>query len=418
MKIISTMLGLLLCIAGGLSAQEVDPRMKKDLEVMERIVKEMFNSSEPKFRGDAKAEYTEGYGIVISTPSKSYEVFAPAVRTHNHNGTTIITRKDFEKRDGRSGNEGDAVEDLMRKFISSYGDLASGLQRGEKLLMVYEQGGSSRDIGIYFGEESDETKITAMVTKEDLESFRKGSLSENDFQDKIEVKINDSSTGGSAFEYKMLGNILRDILGESSEDSFHINVGDDDEDEKRVVRINGFGRKARVTHQVLDGYGVTYQLKLPSNQIMSFRTNGRGRVKKISKLELEEDENGEEYEKTHDKHFMDSYSNAQSEIKEAMIEYGRTLRDMDASEQLIVKLDMGGCYDCDAPAEVSFQVKKSVLESYDRREIDLDKAIAQIKVTESGKASDVDIRLPFFLDMDQSNFKFNFDWDEEDWDWN
>jgi len=77
---------------------------------------------------------------------------------------------------------------------------------------------------------------------------------------------------------------------------------------------------------------------------------------------------------------MENYQNLENSLKEAMIEYGRTLNNLEDSNFLILNIDLSDCRNCELPDGKKLMVKGSVLKEYDARKIEMDEALRQIQL--------------------------------------
>jgi hypothetical protein len=81
-----------------------------------------------------------------------------------------------------------------------------------------------------------------------------------------------------------------------------------------------------------------------------------------------------------DKKVKELYPVFESELKENILDYGRTLKSLDDNEQLIVDVSMTKCTGCGIPASLEVAVKASVLKDFNAGKLDRSVALSKIEV--------------------------------------
>jgi hypothetical protein len=74
------------------------------------------------------------------------------------------------------------------------------------------------------------------------------------------------------------------------------------------------------------------------------------------------------------------YPAFESDLRNFLIDYGRTIRSLDENEFLILKVRLTQCEACTIPKSIEVKIKGAVLFQYDRQEITRDKALAAIEI--------------------------------------
>ncbi|MBX2843484.1 MAG: hypothetical protein KTR26_17060 [Flammeovirgaceae bacterium] len=376
-----------------------DQRMERDLKVMEEILTELFTSkfSDGNSRfGNTKAEasYIKGYGIMLKTPkisrnraltySTSYTI-SNGRNTERNRDSQYSYKIDF---DSLTKAKNEEVISLMQSFLSLYGDLASGLNPDEKIFIQFDQknspgngfntyrvnGNSDIVIASTNGFESKSTdQITAEVKFKDIVQFKLGKLTKEVFEKKIDIKTIGKNTD-EQLEYKVLSKIFHSIF---------------ENEQKGMFTTSGkpflSREESSVNFQVLSGFGVVYKINLhyPSQVVVRNRENGKDKDDIAITIK-----NGTELSEKRDKEMEEAYPIFLENIKAGMVEYGRTLRSVNADEMLLVEVEIPACKACKIPSKAVLSIKKSILEYYDSRKISLEEAKKKINVTTTGKASE------------------------------
>ncbi|WP_020532782.1 hypothetical protein [Flexithrix dorotheae] len=374
-----------------------DDRMEKDLKVMEEILTELFMSKFGDGRnnhfGEKKAEasYIKGYGIMLKLPQISqYRGFTYSSNYVISTGRNTKRNKDPEysfKYDLDSLTEAHnaKVIALMKSFLSLYGDLAGGLNPDEKIFIQYNpkntpgngfstyhvSGNPDVIIASVDDLESKSTdQITAEVKYQDILQFKSGKQSKEAFEKKINIK-SIGKNNEEQLEYKILSRIFQSIFEKEQEGMFSTSG-------KPFLSP----QESAVSFQVLSGFGVVYKIQLyyPSQVVVKNKGNDDDFAITIK--------NGNELSEKRDQEMEKAYPKFLEEIKSGIVEYGRTLRSVNAEEMLLVEVEIPACKACEIPSRVVLSVKKSILESYDSRKISLEEAKKKINITPAGKASE------------------------------
>lgn len=81
-----------------------------------------------------------------------------------------------------------------------------------------------------------------------------------------------------------------------------------------------------------------------------------------------------------DKKVKELYPVFESELKENILDYGRTLKSLNDNEQFIVDVTMTKCKGCGIPATLELAVKASVLKDFNAGKLDKNAALSKIEV--------------------------------------
>ncbi|MEM6801620.1 MAG: hypothetical protein AAF696_09450 [Bacteroidota bacterium] len=391
-----------------LPAQDTKSRMDEDLKMMKKVLNEVFRSGNPdkeRLQVRAKysdAQYIEGFGILLRTPlfyesGRNY-IRLNGVATNSAQAlvigaNTTDTVEYSEAPEGILNKQGEISRDkidaekikLMTYFLMNYGDLAKELPKNEKIMLVYgNRETQSRTISVFPGQDNVQIKgerppgtITMSVDKNEIDRFRAKDLSEEAFKKALYIE-NLAPNSEKKMAYNILGGILKDLVSE------HKIVSGSELDEFYIARgyvAAGYNSKTKLNHEVLPGYGVVYNLALRGDIYGILKGGRRGRIKRS----IEDDKSSQSMR---DKGVDSIYQVLVPKLQEAMIEYGRTLRDLKSGEWLSVSLKIPSCEACEAPSVIEINVPQKTLEAYDSRSISLDTAISRMDVRAKGKAKE------------------------------
>jgi hypothetical protein len=83
---------------------------------------------------------------------------------------------------------------------------------------------------------------------------------------------------------------------------------------------------------------------------------------------------------TREKKVKEIYPIFENELKENMVEYGRTLKSLKDEESLIFNVTLTKCVNCGIPSTLELSIKSSVLKEYGAGKIDKASALSKVFV--------------------------------------
>lgn len=413
---ISAFLLLTIVCLQPIKAQNTDyMRMEENLKMMKKVLSEVFRSGNPNTdllqvrSRNTDAQYIQGFGIVMHTPlfyRNGRNAITLSGRAHSGQNVIVWPDRDrvledvapkadsdgYEELEEEKGISQDEIDkkkiELMTYFLMNYGDLANELPKDEKILLVYGHNGTESShnyqVATIFSEESSNSPekkgpgtITVAIEKKEVDRFRRKELSEEGFKKALKV-TNLKPDNKKRMAYHILGQILQDVVAEHSLGGHsHWDSRNNMQAQYRIA--TNLGGKPKISYQILAGYGAVYQIQNRSSILGVYGRSKKGK----SRVYI----NGnEETAVSLDKRIDSSYQAMVPEVQKAIIEYGRTLRDLGKDEWLSVKIEIPGCENCESPAVVEMNVPQKVLEDYDSRSISLDTAIGRMEVRGKGQA--------------------------------
>jgi hypothetical protein len=73
------------------------------------------------------------------------------------------------------------------------------------------------------------------------------------------------------------------------------------------------------------------------------------------------------------------------DIKETMLDYGRTLRNLSPDQVILLSVALPACKGCNVPERANVSVKRSVLEAYESNKMSRQQALEAISIGEKEK---------------------------------
>jgi hypothetical protein len=85
-------------------------------------------------------------------------------------------------------------------------------------------------------------------------------------------------------------------------------------------------------------------------------------------------------QQTRDKKVKELYPAFEKEVKENVLEYGRTLKSLKEDEVLVFNITITKCEKCEIPSSLELSVKNAVLNEYSAGKITKDAALAKFNI--------------------------------------
>ncbi len=248
-------------------------------------------------------------------------------------------------------------EEVMITFMTDYADLIGQLQPDERI-MIKQKAPYSSEVVVWRGTSGSTQKIenkpsgiSAEVLRKDVAAFKSGKISQDEFVKR--VKIEKSETQKKVPDLEMFSGIIEKYYGYDLSETFYA--------------------ESKPRYELLEGYGVIFHIKASSpNQFSSrirFYTPGERRVVV----------GGSEKSKETDEML---YPKFKEDIKNFMLDYGRTIRSVGVNEQILLEIKLRACNDCDVPSALEVSTKMSTLRQYDEQKLSKQKALGMIELKE------------------------------------
>lgn len=379
-------------------SQTIDAnRMNRDINIMENILSELFkaqiSSSEEGavvingqggyFRGNStRGTYLPGFGVIfmVSNPGRNmYQI------SSGSGSSTFSFYYNSEEEEGDLEIDQESITKRIEEFLRDYSSTIGQLKNDEKVMVIH---GSKSNTNSFFvrypathGQASSDKKealpvISVSAKVSDLSDYRAGKLSADNFNKRLAVATSEDK---EYLDLKVMGNIFETALKEQEKESF---------------RLSG-----TVDYMMLDNFGALFSLHVRYNEFPRAASilwdevgRLRSRIGSTERVVVEEARNNErkdppnsqdfeERKKEMEENIATAYTNLVSNIKEYIVDYGRTLSSLSGDQFLLLSININGRYE-NVPGRLDIQVKKSVLEQLDKGSISREQAIQRVVVTE------------------------------------
>jgi len=366
-------------------------RMDRDIEVAENILSTLIKQQFEKrsfFPMEINGDYREGYGVTFRLPSEvngpmiwniggqnagvtmldgdsySYTFSFPSgeqaelerimsddhrVKTENIRGTgrsRVAAR--VPNIDSIREVSADKIVNACKEFITNYGDLITQLPANEKIVIT-NRGEENRMWYGSFLNASRPSYMSLEVTKSDITAYKQGKLSKEQFDKKIKV-INSVVEDEMQPDLELLTSIFNRLY--------------------RPDLSKTFFTEDNIYYERMKDYGVIYHMQVYSSNQGEF--NRRYVMPTVGLEDLDQ--------AARDKKVKELYPQFEKDIKEDILEYGRTVKSLKPEESLIFDIRLTRCDGCGIPSSLEISVKADVLKDYSAGKLSKDSALGKFTI--------------------------------------
>lgn len=192
--LILPLLLLLILTTRPLSAQSSDS-FDRDIRIAEGIIEELFGAEDSPWpvlsRNVRKVsgQYIPGYGIHFSINANS----SPAIIEMRREGQVSISVNGSDDSDSNSnrGTSREIVEERFMEYLKNYAPLLNELPDDEVIRLTFGSHSNAPNIfmvrSITNDRDHNTTHLTAWATASDIRAYDDNSISENDFENRVEI---------------------------------------------------------------------------------------------------------------------------------------------------------------------------------------------------------------------------------------
>lgn len=372
-----------------------EARMQRDIEVSENILSTLIKQQMGKrnfFPMEVEGSYLPGYGVTFHLPSaflggmfimddNEGNMFFPApeapeepalpgvppqpVKSYSYSYSNEEDKARTEVRRSKSKtkiaikrtNDADSsvlmankrIIEAAKSFIADYGDLISQLQPNEKIIITNRNDGRGFHNAFFGGGFKKQNLITVEGTKADVSQLRQGKITRDQLLNKLHV-IDTEVSDELQPDLETLSSIFNRLYSRDLSKTFFC---DDN-----------------IYYEKLKDYGAVYHMQVyASSQIDE---EGFYIMPTVHLNDLDQ--------QARDKKVKELYPEFEKNIKEDILEYGRTLKSLKDEEVLMFDVTMTRCKGCAIPSTLELSLKYSVLKDYSSGKISKDAALAKINL--------------------------------------
>jgi hypothetical protein len=397
---------MILMLSQPLLAQKVDEqRMQRDMAVAENVlstlIKQQFDQQRMFFPLEVTANYQPGYGVTFYLPadfttpinfaiggdgfgSNNFMIWSgpeptepadapeppePSVYINSSADRDQYDQAREERGRQQSANtiklagktkkgkkvDMDSVRDAYnlkvieaaKMFLVDYGDMITQLQPDEKIIVANQGDQPHVWVGQYFNTPQ-RTHLSVEVTKSDLTAYKQGKLNHDQVMAKVKV-VNTESMEAVEPDFELLSSIFNRLY--------------------RADLSKTYFMEDNIYYERLKDYGVVYYLQMYSGVEIDYQRYA------MPTLGLEDIDLA-----TRNKKVAELYPTFEKEMKENILDYGRTLKSLKDNEQLIFQIKLTRCAGCGIPTTLECSVKGNVLKEFNAGKLDKNAALGKITV--------------------------------------
>ena len=343
-------------------AQKIDEqKMERDLEVAKNILGTLLKDNE--HRGiwsshSIQATYIDDYGVIITIPYTSSVMrlrgltFSPGkdVVVVGGDGNNVVSvnvpKVEATKIDADSLFKAKSQQTIeaMRLFLADYGNLISQLGPEQKILIT------NRENNFRWSDNNRElSEISAEAKMSDLNDFKTGKISRSQLEERIKI-TNRTHSEEKSTDLELLSTIMGRLYRSDLSNTYYTN--------------------SSINYDRLADFGVIYRMQVYSST--SEGDNHRIITRDVDGLSQEERNNI----------VKEMYPDFIKGLKENIVEYGKTINSLKASEILMFQVIMTKCVGCNIPKDLEVSVKNQTLMDYSSGKISKAEALSRITVRE------------------------------------
>jgi hypothetical protein len=386
--IIGILMSGIVLIASPAFAQKIDEaRMERDIEVAENILKtlvrQQFDQQRMFFGFEVEGSYQEGFGVTFRFPA---DFTTPIAFNMSGMGGEVVwvdemprgytysvtTREDREAQQkakeeldrvrlkAKAARETEINPDSIRQvyneklisaakdFLVDYGDLISQLSPTEKIVIT-NRGDQPRIWVNQFFTSPKRSHLSVEITKGDITAHKQGKLTRDQALKKINV-VNTESVDAVEPDLELLSSIFNRLYRSDLSTTFFTDEG--------------------IYYERLKDFGAVYYMRVySSNQLPNSRLFNMPTAQ-LSEVDQE----------ARDKKVKELYPAFERDIKENIVEYGRTVKSLGDNESLIFNVKLTKCEGCGIPSSLELSVKGNVLKDYASGKVTKEAAVNKISV--------------------------------------
>jgi hypothetical protein len=368
----------------GMAQKMDDERMNRDIEVarnvLSTLIKQQFDNQRTFFPLEIRGTYQSGYGVTFTLPADFTTPIVLAIPPSQNNsvvvtdgsglgpGITYEYRIESDEEDGdpnvaslrdrardRRRSQLDSTREVYNKkvieaaktFLLDYGDMISQLAPNERVVIT-NQGNQPRMWVNQFFNNTKRTHLAVETTKADITAYRQGKLSRDQALSRIKV-VNTETVTEVEPDLELLVSMFNRLY--------------------RPDLSKTYFTENNIYYERLKDFGAIFYMS-----VYSAVETSRGRFRMPTTgdegLDLE----------TRNKKVKELYPVFEKELKENILEYGRTVKSLNNDEVLVFQVQMTKCPSCNIPSTLEYSVSGSVLKDYSSGKIEKNSATSKISV--------------------------------------
>jgi len=385
----------LACTVARAQSKGDDARMTRDIEVAENILGTLLRQESGRrgfFPTEVKGTYVPGYGVtfrmpvggwmgafaIAGVPEPDMIEVSPGGFSYSYSTTRMDDDESMDRQvkrekdqlrlkgTARAPKAGRATDDstatknrerfmeVAKSFLADYGDVISGLKAEEKIVITNRSDNFEPEFDMVWinGSESRRPMMSVEARRADIEQLKQGKISRNEFMNRLKV-VNAETSDALDPDLEVLSSLFGRLYREDLSNTYYV--------------------QGNVRYERLKDFGVMYYMKVYSSMEVD---EARYSMPTLNLRDVSQEDR--------DKKVKEMYPKFESDLKENIIEYGRTLRSLKDDEQLVFNVKLTKCDKCGIPASLELSIKSSALKDYSSGKAGKDATLAKINVKKTG----------------------------------
>jgi hypothetical protein len=364
-----------------LVAQKFDEeRMKRDIEVAENVlgtlIKQQFNNQRTFFPLEVRGSYQSGYGVTFALPADFTTPIVLNLSSGNDNffisGGNVQNRGNVfeyesdEPQDERTMKLKDRNKEKRRmdmdsirneynnkvilaaqNFIADYGDMITQLESNERIVITNQANQPRAWVSQFFSNPK-RTHLSIEGLKSDVGQYRQGKLTREQMMSKIKV-VNTETVEEVEADLELLVTMFNRLYS--------------------VDLSKTYFTENNIYYERLKDFGAIYYMHVVSTVQIDYDRFQMPTVG-LDNVDIE----------TRNKKVKEIYPQFEKELKENILEYGRTIKSLKENEVLVFQVRVTKCPQCGIPSTIEYTVKSSVLTDFNAGKMDRNAALNKISV--------------------------------------
>ncbi len=401
-RVMKIVMGMVMCVGGFMAVGQAkmdEKRMEQDIEVAENILSTLIRQQFGKrsfMPMEVHGSYLAGYGVTFRMPQGGpFNMFmidsfeGPEIVNVNSDGYSYSysTKRaseakvaggreeeceDCEKekqrtkivrapkarvrvtRDSLSATADKRFLEVSKSFLADYGDVLSQLKPEERIMVTNRAEDFDGDFNFKWQMDSQSRRslVSTEAKREDIGLLKQGKLTRDQFLSRLKI-VNTESLETLAPDLEvfssMFGRLYRSDLSKT------------------------YYSEGNIYYERMKDFGVIYYMKVYSSVE---EDNDRFALPTLDLDHLSKPER--------DKKVKELYPKFESELKENLVEYGRTLRSLKDDEQLVINVKLTKCEGCGIPSSIEVSVKNAALEDYSSGKASKEATLVKVNVKKVG----------------------------------
>lgn len=295
---------------------------------------------------DEKAREKDGRAREKTMDKAEREVIRQQQQIRTPKGRKIIS-------DSSMATANQRFLDVAKSFLADYGDVLSQLRPEERIVVTNRGEEFGQDFNFRWpGAESRRSLISVEAKRDDIAQLKQGKITRDQFMSRLKI-VNTEASEKLDPDLEVLSSMFSRLYREDLSKTYY--------------------SQGEVTYERLKDFGVIYYMRVYSS-IQG--DDERWAMPTIAMSNVPTPER--------DKKVKELYPKFESELKENLIEYGRTLRSLNDNEQLVFNVKLTKCTGCGIPTSIELSVNSLVLKDYSSGKATKEASISKVNVKKVG----------------------------------